>query len=160
MSEVAKSSGSKMVKAPKAAKPNQPAALADQSWLDRASALMEKCLGESTVAAGLATALRGQQLSSELVAQMDSHSKYMTEAYGNLAKLVGKKCDSEKVYGTLFEIINKKMEWFESRRKIAQHMKARAIANHRGSTPNQQATTTGGRAALGRSHSSKHCQNT
>ena len=48
----------------------------------------------------------------------------MTSAFTSLQKLTMAGVNSPTAYAKLFTVIRKKMEWYESRRKLATHMKA------------------------------------
>ena len=85
---------------------------------------MGQCLKESSQSASFATPIKGQELSAELVGQLEQHSQYMTSAFTNLQKLTMAGVNSATAYEKPFKVIRKNMEWYESRRKRATHMKA------------------------------------
>ena len=123
LDEVAKSNGSTIQK--KGPRPLPlPAPTVEMTPLQEAISLMDQCLKESSQRASFATAIKGHELSAESVGQLEQHSQYMTSAFTNLQKLTMAGVSSATAYEKLFKVIRKKMEWYESRRKLATRMKA------------------------------------
>lgn len=83
-------------------------------------------LKEAEEARTLCIAIEGVEMSGELVKALTTHSDAMTGLYRELNQLITQECDDQAKYDPIFQQATICQNWFKSRKRVANTMKAAA----------------------------------